>query len=88
MAEHVKKLFDTDIGISFTGVAGPLELENKKSGTVWIGLAIKNKKSYAKCFQFDKDRNNNQELSVLAGLNLIYRELLDKQIDGKVHWTS
>ncbi len=88
MAENVKKLFNTDIGISFTGVAGPQELENKKSGTVWIGLAIKNKEPYAKCFQFDKDRNNNQELSVLAGLNLIYRELLSKKIDDKVHWTS
>ncbi|WP_034550832.1 competence/damage-inducible protein A [Carnobacterium funditum] len=88
MAEQVKSQFNTDIGISFTGVAGPLKLENKKPGTVWIGIAIKNERPYAKCFHFEKDRNNNRELSVLAGLDLIYRELLDKQINGKVHWTQ
>ena len=33
----------TDIGISFTGVAGPEELEGKTAGTVYLGLAIKGK---------------------------------------------
>ncbi|SEK26094.1 competence/damage-inducible protein cinA [Carnobacterium iners] len=77
MAENVRQLFNSDIGISFTGVAGPLELENKKPGTVWIGIAVKNKETYAKCFNFEGDRNKNRELSVLSGLHLIYRDLLD-----------
>ena len=88
MAEQVKSLFSTDIGISFTGVAGPSKLENKKAGTVWIGLAIKNKETYAKCFHFEGDRSSNRELSVLSGLHLIYRDLLDKQINEKIHWTT
>ncbi|MED0686832.1 competence/damage-inducible protein A [Anoxybacillus ayderensis] len=39
MAENVRKLCGSDIGISFTGVAGPDELEGKSVGTVWIGIA-------------------------------------------------
>lgn len=39
MAENVRKLCGGDIGISFTGVAGPNELEGKPIGTVWIGIA-------------------------------------------------
>jgi nicotinamide-nucleotide amidase len=39
LAENVRKLFNSDIGISFTGVAGPDELEGKPVGTVFIGLS-------------------------------------------------
>ncbi|MCX8001897.1 MAG: competence/damage-inducible protein A [Anoxybacillus mongoliensis] len=39
LAENVRKLCRSDIGISFTGVAGPSELEGKRVGTVWIGIA-------------------------------------------------
>ncbi|MCA9765271.1 MAG: competence/damage-inducible protein A [Carnobacterium sp.] len=85
MAENIKKIFGSDIGISFTGVAGPLELENKKPGTVWIGIAVKNKETYAKCFHFEGDRNKNRELSVLSGLHLIYRDLLNKKINEKIY---
>ncbi|HHW38947.1 MAG TPA: competence/damage-inducible protein A [Bacillales bacterium] len=40
MAENVRKLLNTDIGISFTGVAGPDEQEGKPVGTVFVGMAI------------------------------------------------
>ncbi|MGB6178000.1 competence/damage-inducible protein A [Carnobacterium sp.] len=85
MAEKVKDSFETDIGISFTGVAGPSELENKKTGIVWIGLAIKDKETFAKCFNFEGDRNVIRELSVLAGLDLINRDLLGKEIKQKIY---
>ena len=39
MAIQVRQLFGTDIGISFTGSAGPEALEGKKPGTVWISIA-------------------------------------------------
>ncbi|MDQ0299200.1 nicotinamide-nucleotide amidase [Salibacterium salarium] len=39
MAERVRQLYSTDIGISFTGVAGPDAVEGKEPGTVWIGIA-------------------------------------------------
>lgn len=41
LAENVSKLMKTDIGISFTGVAGPEDLEGHPAGTVFVGIAIK-----------------------------------------------
>lgn len=41
LAENVRNLFESDIGISFTGVAGPDEQEGKPVGTVYIGVSIK-----------------------------------------------
>lgn len=43
MAERIRKLSNSDIGVSFTGVAGPLEQENKPVGTVFIGISTKEK---------------------------------------------
>lgn len=39
MAESMQKLLDADVGISFTGVAGPEKSEDKEVGTVFIGIA-------------------------------------------------
>ncbi|TSB46471.1 competence/damage-inducible protein A [Alkalicoccobacillus porphyridii] len=39
MAENVRKLFSSDIGVSFTGVAGPDPQEGKEPGTAYIGIA-------------------------------------------------
>lgn len=85
MAQCVKNQFGTDIGVSFTGVAGPAELEGQKSGTVWIGYAFKDTVSYAKCFHFGKGRNSNREQAVLSALDMIRRELLGKPIEGKTY---
>ena len=38
LAENVAEIMKSDIGISFTGVAGPDELEGKPVGTVYIGI--------------------------------------------------
>ncbi|SFL75196.1 competence/damage-inducible protein A [Salibacterium qingdaonense] len=40
MAEKVRVLYGTTIGISFTGSAGPGTLEGKEPGTVWIGISV------------------------------------------------
>lgn len=45
MAGNVRKLLNTDIGVSFTGVAGPGEQEGKPVGTVYVGLAIKDQET-------------------------------------------
>ncbi|MBS2969058.1 competence/damage-inducible protein A [Metabacillus sp. KIGAM252] len=39
MAENIRRLAESDIGISFTGVAGPEPMDNQPVGTVYIGIA-------------------------------------------------
>ena len=42
MAEQIRKQSNSDIGISFTGVAGPTSHEGQPVGTVFIGLSMAN----------------------------------------------
>ena len=84
MAEKSLDLFSADLSVSLTGVAGPASLEGKKSGTVWIGLAEKGKKTFAKKFQFGNQREENRKASVRSALNLILFTLLEKEIENKV----
>lgn len=42
MAEQIRKLSNSDIGISFTGVAGPAPHEGQPVGTVFIGISMDN----------------------------------------------
>lgn len=76
MAEQARKILHTNIGISFTGVAGPDELEGQPAGTVWIGLALKDQETQTKLFHFSKTRPYIRERTVLTGLDWIRRELL------------
>ncbi len=39
MAKNAKRLFHSDYSVSFTGVAGPTQLEGKEVGTVWVGVS-------------------------------------------------
>ncbi|WP_057742371.1 competence/damage-inducible protein A [Liquorilactobacillus capillatus] len=76
MAQKAKEKMKTDIGISFTGVAGPEALEGNEAGTVWIGLAFKEQPVQAELYHFARQRSLVRERSVLTGLDWIRRELL------------
>ncbi|WP_407372496.1 competence/damage-inducible protein A [Carnobacterium sp.] len=82
MAKKAQKMFDTDLAISFTGVAGPDKLENKEVGTVWIGIVTK-ETAVAKEYHFGKGREDNRERSIMSGLDLIRRVLLDLPVEQK-----
>ncbi len=75
MAEGVRKLLNSDYGISITGIAGPTggTLE-KPVGTVWIGLADSSS-VFAKKFLFGGDRAINRERSVAEALTMLYFKL-------------
>lgn len=75
MADSVRGKLGTDVGISFTGVAGPTELEGQPVGTVWIGLAIKGRKTAAKLYHFSSTRYFIRERATLSGLDYIRRSL-------------
>lgn len=79
MADSCREMFRTDIGISFTGTAGPDELEGNPPGTVWIGISQKGKTSFAKKYRFLRDRNGNREQAVMQGFDLLRRTLLSTE---------
>lgn len=57
MAENVRNLFAADVGISFTGVAGPAEQEGKPVGTVFVGISLAGKETYVKPLQLVGSRD-------------------------------
>ena len=59
MAEGVKRLLGTDIGISTTGIAGPSGgTKNKPVGLTYFGIAFKDKTvTFKRVFPFDRNQN-------------------------------
>lgn len=78
MADGARTQLHTDTALSFTGVAGPDELEGQPAGTVWIGLAYPEQPTTAHLYHFAGDRQKIRERSVMAGLDLLRHAL-----DGK-----
>ena len=76
LAENILQLLDSDIGISFTGVAGPDKLENKPAGTVWIGIARKNKPTKTYLLDLASSRNGNRVRTVKYGCYYLLKELV------------
>lgn len=78
MAEQAKQKLGADVGISLTGAAGPDSLEGQPVGTVWIGIAYRNKAGYAQKFHFPRQRKYVQARAVLTALDLVRKELLSE----------
>lgn len=79
LAENVAALVSTDIGISFTGVAGPAELEGKPVGTVYIGIAIKGKQTVVEKLELGGSREANRSRSVKYGCYYLLKQLQESQ---------
>lgn len=75
MAKNVADLLNADIGISFTGVAGPDQIENKEVGTVYIGIYTKSGYTHEEKFTFQGDRQMIRNRSVIKGLELLFNLL-------------
>lgn len=79
MAEGCREKMQADVGVSFTGVAGPDALEGQPAGTVWIGLAIKGRPTQTKILRLSQQLATRQwirQRSVQMGLLMVYRALL------------
>lgn len=70
MCLGTKKLFKTDIAISFTGNAGPTGDENKKVGLAYIGIMIKDE-IVVKEYNFKGDRNQIRLNAVIEAMKAI-----------------
>jgi nicotinamide-nucleotide amidase len=75
LAQNVSKLLGADIGISFTGVAGPDELEGHPAGTVLVGIHIKGKPTFSKKLQLAGTREINRVRAVKHGCRLLINSL-------------
>lgn len=76
MASGAKKIFDVDIAVSVSGIAGPGGGSlDKPVGTTWIGLAADNCE-WAREFHFNGDREQNKASSSDAALQLLLNYLL------------
>lgn len=73
LAENVRKKLNADIGISFTGVAGPDSLEENPPGTVWIGISEKGKESKAVSLKLAGDRNQIRDRTAKYGCHFLLR---------------
>jgi competence/damage-inducible protein CinA C-terminal domain len=72
MAELSAKKINADIGVGFTGVAGPDPLEGNPVGTVFIGAYnATNNEEIVKEFHFSGSREAIREKSVLCGFALV-----------------
>lgn len=79
MADSTLRLTGADYAVSFTGAAGPDELEGHPPGTVWIGLAEKDQPTMAKLYHFNRDRQYVRYSAAMKGLDLIRRAVLKEK---------
>ncbi|WP_017753829.1 competence/damage-inducible protein A [Calidifontibacillus oryziterrae] len=78
MAENVLEILHTDIGISFTGVAGPSEQEGKRVGTVFVGIAVKDKETKVYPLILSGSRSAIRTRTVKYGYYYLYKYLREK----------
>jgi nicotinamide-nucleotide amidase len=81
MAEGVKSISGTDIGLAVTGIMGPTgAVTGKPVGLVFIGICNENL-STVKKYIFGEDRLLNKQRTAQAALELIRRMLLGIPLD-------
>ncbi|PYZ93077.1 competence/damage-inducible protein A [Salipaludibacillus keqinensis] len=80
LAANIKQKLNSDIGISFTGVAGPDSHDGHEPGHVFIGIATKNRVvSYE--LQLAGSRDNIRQRSVKYGLYYLIQCLRKEKVD-------
>jgi nicotinamide-nucleotide amidase len=76
MAEGVKAISGTDLGLATTGIMGPTgATPDKPVGLVYVGICDE-KVCTAKEFQFGDDRILNKQRAAQAALDMLRRHLL------------
>lgn len=76
MAEQSRLLIDADFGIGLTGVAGPDSLEGHPAGTVFIGIATREKVHSICVVIGGRSRSDVRYIATLCAFNLVRQALL------------
>jgi nicotinamide-nucleotide amidase len=74
MARGARKLFDADVAVALTGVAGPESHDDKPVGTVCVALSIDDAEN-ARTFRAPGDRDMVRRWAEQSGLDLLRRHL-------------
>ena len=74
MARGARRIFDADVAVSLTGVAGPEPHDGKPVGTVCVGLSAEDAEE-SRTFRAPGDRDLVQRWAEQAGLDLLRRYL-------------
>lgn len=77
MAEGVRRVVGSDVGISVTGVAGPAEQEGQPVGTVWFGLALPDRPTESVQIRLPGQRDQIRQFATISLMDLLRRRLLD-----------
>ncbi len=94
MAEGVRKLIKSDIGIGITGIAGPeSDSTNKPVGLVYVAISCESGVKAIKLnsdFHGDNVREQNRQASALAALDLVsqYADAYPKELSGMAQPTE
>lgn len=75
MAQKACEILDSDIGISFTGVAGPSSLEGHEAGTVYISIYSKIGEQVTEKFLFQGDRETIRNRTTTKGYEILFNYL-------------
>jgi nicotinamide-nucleotide amidase len=79
MARRAQQLFDADVGVSTTGVAGPTGgSSDRPIGLFYIGVAARDGHEAAKELRWNGNRNPNRENTAEAALELVKEYLVQK----------
>jgi nicotinamide-nucleotide amidase len=74
MALGVRKLLNSDVGLSVTGVAGPDEQDGQAPGTVYVGLSLGEGTTHA-ALRLPGDRARVRSYAAISALDVLRRAL-------------
>jgi nicotinamide-nucleotide amidase len=81
MAEGVRSRFDTNFGVSTTGISGPDGgSEEKPVGLVCVAVARRGAETHVDSFIFPLDRQRHRTLTVQIALDWVRRSLLEIEL--------
>ncbi|MEP6660010.1 MAG: competence/damage-inducible protein A [Acidimicrobiales bacterium] len=75
MAQAAQRVLGADVGVSLTGVAGPTEQDGQPVGTVFIGLAIRDKVTMQQV-RLPGTRDQVRQFAVITALNALRLTLM------------
>ena len=79
MAAGARALFDSDVALSLTGVAGPDPQDGIEPGTVWLGL-VADGVAHARLLRMPGERSAVRRWATQNGLDLIRRYLEGREL--------